>query len=80
MSADVTVPRKRVVTLPALPQRATRQQLLVLSIIAKKQAEGERIAAKDLAAQLNVSTNAMQQVLARMERAGLVRRGGWEVA
>lgn len=57
----------------------TREQLAVLGVIAKYP-KGTRITVKLVASDLGLSHNTAQLRLARMEKAGLVKRGGWEIA
>jgi DNA-binding MarR family transcriptional regulator len=55
-----------------------RAQLAVLGAIAK-QPKGTRVTVKLIASELGISHNTAQIRLTRMERAGLIKRGGWEM-
>lgn len=66
---------------PTKTQRTapTRGQLAVLGAIAK-QPVGTRVTSKMIAYDLGINENTAQMRLTRMEKAGLIRRGGWEIA
>lgn len=57
----------------------SREQLAVLGAIAK-QPRGTRITGKLIANELGISVDAAHTRIARMKRAGLLKRGGLELA
>jgi len=67
--------RKAAVTIDLL----TPTQLAVLGAIAKYP-KGTRVTAKLIGYELDIPESAAQQRLIRMQKVGLVKRGGWEIA
>ena len=75
MSPSLTARRARV----RLASAPTMSQLAVLGVLAKYP-KGTRVTAKLIGYELDIPESAAQQRLIRMQKIGLVRRGGWEVA